>query len=272
MSARLHFGTSSWNYKDWIGPFYPPGTKAADMLAFYSGVFGSVEVDSSYYGIPRATTLEGWRKRSAEGFSFSFKTPSAVTHERRFVNADGYFGAFVARVRSMGDKAGTILIQCPPDFAPTRDSRAALFGFLETELPGDLKVALELRDERWYDAALFDFARSARFTLALTDGTHATPQLAARIVEELVRQPPVAHAYIRWLGDEAFARYDRVQADRAASLDVWERLIRQLREVCDDIYAYASNDYEGYAPATVRAMLTRLGEPAPPETGELRLL
>ncbi len=272
MSARLHFGTSSWNYKDWIGPFYPPGIKAADMLAFYSNVFSSVEVDSSYYGIPRATTLESWRQRSAPSSRFSFKTPSAVTHERRFVNADGYFAAFIARVRTMGEKTGAILIQCPPDFAPTREARAALFGFLETELPGDLPVALELRDPRWYDEGLFDFARATRFTLALTDGSHAQPELAARIGEELVRRPPAPHAYIRWLGDQAFPRYDKVQADRTASLDRWERLIRSLRDVCDDIYAYASNDYEGFAPATVRTMLVRLGEAAPPETGEMRLL
>jgi uncharacterized protein YecE (DUF72 family) len=271
VSARLFFGTSSWNYKDWVGPFYPPGIKAADMLASYSRIFPSVEVDSSYYGIPRATTLETWRARSADGFRFSFKTPSGVTHERRFVDVGAYFGAFIDRVRAMGDKLGAILIQCPPDFAPTREARAALFGFLETELPGELPVALELRDPRWYDRTLFDFARATGFTLALTDGMHADPELAARIVEELVRKPPVTYAYIRWLGAEAFAHYDRVQVDRTKSLDVWERLIRSLREACDVIYAYASNDYEGYAPATVRGMLGRLGEPAPPETGEIRL-
>ena len=272
MSARLHFGTSSWNYKDWVGPFYPPGTKAPDMLAFYSGIFSSVEVDSSYYGIPRATTVQLWRQRSCDGFTFSFKTPSTVTHERRFVNADTYFAAFLGRVRAMGDKAGAILIQCPPDFAPTRDARAALFSFLETELPGDLPVALELRDPRWYDSTLFDFARAVKFTLAVTDGSHGDTTLASRIVEDLVRQPAVPYAYIRWLGDQSFPKYDCVQLDRSGSLDVWERLIRSLRATCTDIYAYASNDYEGYAPATVRSMIVRLGEPAPKETGELRLL
>lgn len=272
MSARLHFGTSSWNYKDWIGPFYPPGIKSTDMLAFYSRVFPSVEVDSSYYGIPRATTVESWRQRSGDGFTFSFKTPSTVTHERRFVNADTYFNAFLNRVRSMGDKAGVVLIQCPPDFAPTREARSSLFGFLETELPADLAVALELRDARWYDDALFEFARATHFTLAVTEGTHSDTALASRIVEELARQPPTSYAYIRWLGEQSFPRYDAVQQERTRSLDVWERLIRSLQTSCTDIYAYASNDYEGYAPATVRTILARLGEPAPPETGEVRLL
>jgi uncharacterized protein YecE (DUF72 family) len=270
--SPLRFGTSSWNYKDWIGPFYPPGTKAADMLAFYSRIFPSVEVDASYYGIPRATTVETWRLRTADGFRLSLKTPAKVTHERRFVNADTYFAAFLARARSLGDKLGMVLIQCPPDFAPARDNRTALFGFLETELVSDIAFALELRDPRWYDEALFAHARANGFTLALTEGTHSDLSLAAKIVDELVSRPPAAHAYIRWLGEQALPRYDMVQLDRSGSLDAWERMIRSLATVCTDVYAYASNDYAGYAPATVREMLARLGEPLPPETGELRLL
>jgi uncharacterized protein YecE (DUF72 family) len=270
--SRLHFGTSSWNYKDWAGPFYPPTVKATEMLSFYSTVFASVEVDSSYYGIPKVTTVESWRQKSADNFTFSFKTPSAVTHERRFVNAGGYFASFVARVRSMGAKSGAILIQCPPDFAPTRDARAALFEFLETELPADLPFALELRDPRWFDDTLFALARATGVTIALTEGSHGSIDLASRVADELVRKPPAPHAYIRWLGDQTFACYDRVQSDRSGSLDVWERVIRSLMTVCRDIYAYASNDYQGHAPATVRNMLARLGEQTPADAGAARLL
>ncbi len=272
MNARLWFGTSGWTTKDWIGPFYPPGTKATDMLARYAAVFPTVEVDATYYGIPRASSVEAWRSRSPEGFRFSLKVPSTVTHERRFVNADGYFAAFLQRIRPLGDKVGVILIQCPPDFAPARDSRAALFSFLETELPAEFAFALELRDSRWYDDALFAHARANRFTLAITEGNYSDLGLAAQIIDELVRQPPAAHAYIRWLGDQALPRYDRVQLDRGGSHDAWERMLRSLRQACTDIYAYASNDYEGFAPATLRTMLARLGEAAPPETGDITLL
>ena len=272
MNPQLHFGTSSWVYKDWVGPFYPAGMKAPDMLAHYCRVFNSVEVDASYYGIPRATTVESWRARSTNGFRFSLKTPARVTHERRFASADTYFAAFLDRVRTLGDKVGAILIQCPPDFAPARDSRAALFGFLETELTTEFAFALELRDPRWYDDALFAHARANGFTLTVTEGSHSDLALAAKIVDELVREPPAKHAYIRWLGEQTLARYDQVQLDRSGSLDAWERMIRSLQTVCTDIYGYASNDYAGYAPATVRDMLARLGGPLPVESGELKLL
>ena len=197
MSARLWFGTSGWTTKDWIGPFYPSGTKPADMLARYAASFTSVEVDATYYGIPRATSVEAWRARSPEGFRFSLKVPSTVTHERRFVNVDGYFAAFLERIRPLGDKIGAILIQCPPDFAPARESRAALFGFLETELRSDLAFALELRDPRWFDDALFAHARACGFTVAITEGSHSDLALSAKIVEQLVSGPPARHAYIR---------------------------------------------------------------------------
>jgi uncharacterized protein YecE (DUF72 family) len=272
VSARFWFGTSSWNYKDWNGVFYSPGVSPKLMLAEYARTFATVEIDSTYYGIPRATSVESWRSSVGEEFKFSLKTPQAVTHERRFTHADRIFAAFVDRIRPLGQRLGVVLVQCAPNFGPSRENRAALFSFLETELPADIRIALELRDERWYDQQLFAHARANRFALAITEGSHAKLALAAKIVAEIASDPPADFAYIRWLGEQALPRYDRVQLDRSGSLDVWERFLRELEPAVADIFAYASNDYEGFAPATVRGMLARLGQPVPPETAELRLL
>ena len=271
MSARFWFGTSSWNYKDWAGVFYSPAVSPKQMLAEYARIFPTVEIDSTYYGIPRATSVESWRTSVGDGFRFSLKTPSSITHERRFTHADRVFAVFLDRIRPLGEKIGAVLLQCPPDFGPTRDNRNALFGFLETELPAGIRIALELRDERWYDAQLYAHARVNHFTLAITEGSHASITHAARIAAELAADPPADFAYIRWLGDQALPRYDRVQLDRSGSMDAWERMLRTIEPTVSDIFAYASNDYEGFAPATVRGMLARLGQPVPPETAELRL-
>jgi uncharacterized protein YecE (DUF72 family) len=261
--ARLWFGAQGWLYKDWVGTFYPPGTDGLAMLAEYGRVFNSVEVDSSYYATPDARTVEGWRRRSLEGFRFSLKVPSEVTHVRRFRDAAPQFAEFVDRVRLLGPKLGAILVQCPPDFDPSDDNRDALF---------DVRVALELRDERWYGDALFALARESAFALALTEGMYSSMELAARIVEQTVAHPPADFAYIRWLGDRSLTKYDRVQLERTSSLDGWERLIRALRHGVRDIYGYANNHYQGHSPATIRAVLARLGEPVPPETTTPRLL
>jgi uncharacterized protein YecE (DUF72 family) len=242
------------------------------MLAEYGRVFTTVEVDSSYYATPPPSTVEGWRRRSPDDFAFSLKTPAEVTHVRRLRDADAHFAEFVERVRLLGPKLGAILVQLPPDFDPNPDDKAALFRFMRTQLPRDIRIALEMRDSRWYEDDLFALARENAFTLAVTEGVHAGLELAGSIADELAREPPVDFAYLRWLGDRSLTRFDRVQRDAAGSLDVWERLIRLLRKGVRDIYGYANNHYQGHSPATVRAVLARLGEDVPPETTAPRLL
>jgi len=264
--AQLWLGGQGWLYKDWVGAFYPPGTDGLHMLSEYGKIFRSVEVDSSYYATPPAKTVEGWRRRSPDGFRFSLKTPSEVTHVRRFRDADAIFAEFIDRVRLLGPKTGVVLVQCPPDFDPSPDNRSHLFRFMRTQMPEDIAIALELRDARWYDDALFALARERGFALAVTEGSYSTIDLATRVAEELRREPPAAHAYLRWLGDRQLTRFDRVQIDRGRSLDVWARLITMLRQTVRDIYGYVNNHYQGHSPATLRAVLERLGEDVPPET------
>jgi uncharacterized protein YecE (DUF72 family) len=271
-NAVLWLGGQGWQYKDWIGTFYPAGTQLKDMLSEYGSVFRSVEVDSSYYGAPTARTVDGWSARSPEGFRFSLKTPAEVTHERRFRDAEGVFAEFLDIARRLGPKLGVVLIQCPPDFDSAADNRAALFSFLRTQLPNDIAFALELRDPLWYRDDLFALARECRITLAVTEGAYADLRLAGAIVDELTKEPPADFAYVRWLGDRQLTNYARVQIERTGSLDVWERLIRKLRTRVRDIYGYVNNHYQGHSPATVREILARLGEPVPPETTSPRLL
>ncbi len=272
MSARLWFGAQGWLYKDWIGAFYPPGTDDRSMLPAYATLFDSVEVDSSYYATPAPATVEGWRKRTPDGFRFSLKVPSEITHVRRFRDAGAAFEEFVDVARLLGPKLGALLLQCPPDLEPSAENRAALEAFLEAHRPAEIRLAVELRDPRWFDDALFALARRRGVSIALTEGMHAPLELTARIAEELLHDPPADFAYVRWLGDRSIATFDRVQLDRTSSLDAWERLLRALRSGVRDIYGYANNHYQGHSPATIRAVLARLGEPVPPETTAPRLL
>ena len=271
VDARIWFGTQGWHYEDWVGNFYPDGTRAKDMLTEYARALRTVEIDSTYYATPSARTVDGWRRRSPDGFRFALKTPSEITHVRRLRNAEAPFAEFVDRARLLGPKLAAVLVQCPPDFDPSPENRIALFSFMESQMPGDCAVALELRDERWYDDDLFALARRCAFTLALAEGSHSTLGLATRIAGELTRDPPAPFAYLRWLGDRQVKVYDRVQIDRTKSIDVWERLIRQLRGAVRDIYGYANNHYEGHSPATVRSLAARLGEEVPPDTTAPRL-
>src|ERR1700680_1303047 len=127
MSARGWLGAMGWQEKDWVGPFYPDGVSPKAMLAQYGRSLKTVEVDSTYYGRPRATTIDEWRAAVPDDFRFSLKVPSEVTHRRRFKDVNEVFSFFVERVRGLGPKLGAILVQCPPDFGPSAGNRSRLF-------------------------------------------------------------------------------------------------------------------------------------------------
>jgi hypothetical protein len=87
MAADVRTGTMGWSYEDWRGPFYPANLPAARMLGEYAKVFDTVELDTTFYGVPRPSTVAGWAAQVPEGFVFSAKVPRAVTHERRLIGA-----------------------------------------------------------------------------------------------------------------------------------------------------------------------------------------
>jgi uncharacterized protein YecE (DUF72 family) len=262
MAARLHLGCMGWQEKDWRGPFYPQGVKPQEMLAAYSQALSTVEVDSTFYGRPRESTVQTWRESVGDDFRFALKVPREVTHRRRFRDAEQVFRFFVDRARALGSKLGAILIQCGRDFAPTPANRTHLFSFLDAELPPDINVALELRHVGWYDESLFAMARSQRFALAATESEFSSLELAERILTE--QADALDFAYLRLMGATAFEHYDRVQVDRSEALGTWARLINGVRSRVSNVYGYVSDDYAGHAPATVRDLLALLGEAPPP--------
>jgi uncharacterized protein YecE (DUF72 family) len=81
----IRVGTSGWSYRDWVSPFYPPGTQPGDHLSFYAGRFDAVEVDSTFYAIPSARTVAGWAARTPDRFRFCVKVPRTLTHEKVLV-------------------------------------------------------------------------------------------------------------------------------------------------------------------------------------------
>lgn len=114
--GRLLVGTSGFAYKEWVGPFYPPGTRAAGMLAHYAGAFPSVEVNYTFRRTPSASTLENWVASTPEGFTFACKAPQGITHFARLAGAAGErLATFLATVAPLGGRLGPVLLQCPPN-------------------------------------------------------------------------------------------------------------------------------------------------------------
>ncbi|HKO59289.1 MAG TPA: DUF72 domain-containing protein [Thermoanaerobaculia bacterium] len=257
-------GTQGWNYAAWVGPFYPPGTRASEFLPTYARAFRAVEVDSTFYAVPDVRAVRAWSERTPPGFTFALKMPKEVTHELRLVNADDLARNFIDRARELGPKLGPILLQMGPDFAP--DEMPALEQFLPN-LPRDLRFAVELRQSRWMRPdvlpRLLELLAGHGIALALSDGRW----IRRETMLELVERATADFLYVRWMGpDREITDYSRVQFDRSEEIRAWSEALKRAAHT-KDIYGFFNNHFAGHSPASARELQRELGQqPVDPET------
>ncbi|MDH4043258.1 MAG: DUF72 domain-containing protein [Gemmatimonadota bacterium] len=255
--AVLRVGTQGWNYPAWVGPFYPAGTRAADMLGLYARAFPTVEIDSTFYAPPAEPVVRAWAARVPADFVFALKVPQEITHERRLVDVRESLDRFVSRARLLEDRLGPLLIQMPPDWPPSADTRAVLADFL-AQLATDLRWAIEFRDPRWLDDATLGLLRTHRTSLALVEGRWVKRERMLALAAE----PTADFAYVRWMGpDRALSDYSHVQVRRERELALWGDAVDALRSRVREVFGYFNNHFQGHSPESARTMQTRLGLP-----------
>ncbi|MDA4130772.1 MAG: DUF72 domain-containing protein, partial [Thaumarchaeota archaeon] len=158
--TKYHIGCSGWSYEDWVGPFYPKGSKAGDYLRMYSSVFDSVEIDSSFYRIPNQFMVSRWKKNTPENFLFSPKFPKKVTHDFKLQNVASTVSFFYKTMGSLGDKLGPVVLQLPPSFKYDKG-----FSVLEKFIALDLNTssfrhAIEFRHKSWFREDVYKLLES----------------------------------------------------------------------------------------------------------------
>ena len=149
---RLLAGTSGYAYKEWKGSFYPDKLPATRMLAYYSTRLPAVEINNTFYRLPRESVLEGWAGSTGEGFLFAIKASRRITHFRRLREVDELLQYLLDTVQVLGAKLGPLLFQLPPNFK--RDDEL-LGGFLEL-LPARCRAAFEFRHPSWLDETVYE--------------------------------------------------------------------------------------------------------------------
>ncbi|HVB32237.1 MAG TPA: DUF72 domain-containing protein [Gemmatimonadaceae bacterium] len=247
MAGIVHIGTQGWNYDAWVGPFYPPRTRAADFLGVYARAFDTVEVDSTFYAVPSAKTVRAWADRTPPHFRFALKMPQEVTHERRLRDAGLVAAEFFDRARELGDRLGPVLLQFPPDFTPTE--LPALADFLPT-LPSDVRCAVEFRHKGWiYDGVLALLAEHG-VALALIEGKWIPRKQVFALAERLTAD----FVYVRWLGNREIVDFSRVQMDRTRDLEAWAGVLARLEKDGRTVYGYFNNHFSGHSPASAREL------------------
>jgi uncharacterized protein YecE (DUF72 family) len=159
---RILAGTSGYAFKEWKGPFYPEDLKDAGMLQYYSSKFPAVEINNSFYQLPKEKVLRDWAAQVPEDFSFAIKASRRITHFARLKpDCKETLEFLVRNTAALAERVGPILFQLPPNLKKDVD---LLRGFLGM-LPEGRRYALEFRHESWFEGPVIDALREHNVAL-----------------------------------------------------------------------------------------------------------
>ncbi|MFX0086330.1 MAG: DUF72 domain-containing protein [Candidatus Hodarchaeota archaeon] len=262
MTMEILIGTSGFGYSDWHAhnektrlPFYPSKLGSHQRLAFYSEIFPTVEINTSFYSFPRAVVVRKWAKQVPKDFIFSYKIPRTITHEKKLDFNEGYWEELRPFLDTMLDglytNAGPALLQLPPKFSDKYFKRLEIF---LKYWPPDVKLAVEFRDTSW--------VKHPR--LKMTTDLLRQYNTAFCIVDEplLPAITPITanFTYIRFHGHGLKPWYNYQYSLK--ELKPWVLKIKKMREYSElkEIFTYFNNHPAGSAPANARQLATLLGK------------
>lgn len=235
MAGELHIGCSGWVYNHWRNRFYPPKLPQREWFAFYSQHFDTVELNNSFYRLPKPETFDGWRQRSPEDFRFAVKGSRYITHIRRLKEPIDSVGRFFESADKLGPKAGPILWQLAPSFQ--RDDER--LGAFLAALPRQHLHAFEFRHKSWLVQDIYDLLAEHRVALCVPD----RPDLPQDV---------------RCVTDWAYVRLHGSNHDEGnysdAELRMWADRIGSFMASGAAVWAYFDNDQEGFAINNARTL------------------
>jgi uncharacterized protein YecE (DUF72 family) len=244
----LRIGCSGWNYEHWRERFYPKGLPPRHWLAHYAQVFDTVEVNSTFYRLPRETAVANWVVESPPRFVFAVKVSRYLTHVKRLLELDSGLAIFYDRIRPLlaSPKVGPLLWQLPPTFKRDDDRLAGAL----RQLPQG-RHCFEFRHESWFADDVYELLRRHGVALVIGD------------------DPSRSYQSLELTTDWTFVRFHRGADEGTGNyspreLELWAGRLDEWRGR-GDVYAYFNNDWlvpdlwEPPAIANALAMKERLG-------------
>lgn len=267
----VRFGTSSFSSKDWVGPFYPRGLEPGAFLTYYARHFDTVEIDATYYAVPKPRLVDGWAAKTPADFRISCKLPRAIVHgghgprpdAAQVLVPDAVYDVrdeFLEVIARLGEKLDTILIQFPyfnrqvfPSAGPFLERLDRFLGDLPKE---GYRFAVEIRNKAWLTERYRDMLARHAVAMVLVD------QAWMPHGDEVAKRFDVMTGdttYVRLLGDrkaiEAITEtWDEEVLDHEGSMRRWAALIADQVGQGRRTLVYVNNHYAGHAPATVRRL------------------
>ena len=254
----IRIGTSGWSYKEWEGVFYP--NSKTPKLTFYSSIFNTVEIDSTFYANPSRGLVIGWVQNTPKNFEFAVKIPRTITHEKEL---DLRKGAEVDLLKFLDlvnplhetEKLGPLLIQLPPSFDSQKiDKLEEFLEALPTKSEKTYKFSVEFRNKSWLEEdekkEMISLLRKYNVTNTIVD----EPLMPIDLI------PTCDFAFIRWHGHGKRPWYNYRYSEK--ELDLWVERVNKRKEKFKDvkkIYGYFNNHFHGYAVENSLEFLTKLG-------------
>jgi len=171
--VKLFAGASGYSFKEWKGDFYPEKCKPEEMLAFYSERLPTVEINNTFYRMPRRDVLAAWAERTPEGFRFAIKASRRITHMGRLKteSVGDSVDYLYENLDALGPKRGPVLFQLPPNL---KKDLPRLQAFLPL-LPAGHCAAFEFRNDTWFEDDVYDTLKSAGAALVLSEREDNAP-------------------------------------------------------------------------------------------------
>ena len=262
--CRLYIGTSGYSFPEWIqAGFYPSATANKDMLGYYSHQFGAIEINYTWYRMPRAEAMERMLSRVPPGFVFTAKLTRTMTHEIDPKNWRGQVNSYRLGVAPLvqARRLLAVLVQLGPAFQRTKENRLHLARLLD-ELEG-LQVAVEFRHRSWTDDKVFAELEKRRVTLVAVD----VPDLPHLFPTQAIVTNPELF-YVRFHGRNAPGwRSGNMQKQfdydySHEELQPWsERLIPKMAERTSAGAIFFNNHVRGQAPRNAMLLAEQLSRP-----------
>jgi uncharacterized protein YecE (DUF72 family) len=251
--AKTFLGTCGWSYNDWIGPVYP--TKSTPKIKYYSSIFSTVEIDSTFYASPKPEVVQGWIRNTPAGFKFSLKLPQLITHKKRLENIEDDTAQFLDLIKPLSNagKLGAVLVQLPPSF--TKKSTKTLENFFQL-LPSSFSYAVEFRDRSWEEKDTFTLLEHYKISSVITDSPL-----------ELATELTTDWTFVRYHGRGQKIWYDYKYSEQEISM--LAKKLQEMQEKTSLVYGYFNNHYGGNAVENVLQLIQLTGNLA---SNQLELL
>jgi uncharacterized protein YecE (DUF72 family) len=226
----IRVGTSGWKYDHWKENFYPEEVDKSDWLDYYAGQLNTVEINSSFYGLPAPGKFREWGSQVPADFLFSVKASRYITHMKKLRDPAGPLEKFLESAGALQDRLGPVLFQLPPRWGCDTER---LERFVDI-IPGNVRPVFEFRDRSWWNETVYRLLEGAgaAFCIYHLAGTLSPKEITSDFVYVRLHGP----------GDSYEGLYDK------QALAGWAGAASSWAESGKDVYIYFDNDQNGYAP------------------------